>query len=248
MTINIESVSFEKPFFDQMAKYPIRFSIPVFFGDSPILSHTASLRNGTGSLIKLGDRYLGVTCEHVLRGYRALTDSRKVFQFGLLAIDPEEQLISENCQYDLAVFDLTPFVGQHQDFTSARFVEPTVWPPHDVSRDDVICLGGFPGIWREQIGLGHLRFYSFSSGASQVHSVGEHHLMTRIEVSECIHQFNNGVVMGSLGGLSGGPVFVWRKEPILNAELVGFVCEYQEELDLMYVRLANVLRVDGTFI
>jgi hypothetical protein len=244
----MEFVSFDKPFFDQMAKYPIRFSIPVFFGESPILPYAASLRNGTGSLIKLGGKYLGVTCEHVISRYRTVRDSKTVFQFGLLAIDPEEQLISESCEYDLAVFDLTRFVGHHEDFTAARFVEPTIWPPRDVSRDDVICLGGFPGIWREQITLRHLRFYSFSSGASQVHSVGQHHLMTRIEVEQCINQFNNGVVMGSLAGLSGGPVFAWRREPILTAELVGFVCEYQGKLDLMYVRLANVLREDGTLI
>ncbi len=72
--------------------------------------------------------------------------------------------------------------------------------------------------------------------------------MTRIDVEQCVSQFNNGVVMGSLGGLSGGPVFVWRKEPILIAELVGFICEYQHTLDLMYIRLANVIREDGTFI
>jgi hypothetical protein len=33
----VESASFDNPFFDEMAKYPIRFSTPVFFGDSPCL-------------------------------------------------------------------------------------------------------------------------------------------------------------------------------------------------------------------
>ena len=243
-----ESVSFENLFFDQMAKYPVRFSIPVFFGESPLSSYSASLNNASGTLIKLGGKYLALTCEHVLRAFRDMRNAKTVFQFGLLAIDPDEELIAENRDYDLAVFDVTRFVGDHPDFTEARFVEPTIWPPRALSKEDVICLGGFPGIWRQQIDLAHLRFYSFSSGAGQIYSVGEHHLMTRIDVELCVSQFNNGVVMGSLGGLSGGPVLVWRKEPILTAELVGFVCEYQHTLDLMYIRLANVIREDGTFI
>jgi hypothetical protein len=160
----VKSVSFDNQLFDALAKYPVRFSTPVFFGDSPFSSYSASLRNGTGSLVKLGDKCLGVTCEHVLSEYRRIRDAQTVFHFGRVAINPEEHLISANHDYDLAVFDLTRFVGGSPDFTAAKFVEPTAWPPRDVSREDVICLGGFPGIWREQINLGQLRFYSFSSG------------------------------------------------------------------------------------
>ncbi|PYV74214.1 MAG: hypothetical protein DMG96_20835 [Acidobacteria bacterium] len=244
----VQSVSFDNPFFDELAKYPVRFSTPVFFGDSPFASYSAALRNGTGSLLKLKDKYLGVTCEHVLRQYRRLKEAQTVFHFGRIEINPEECLISENRDYDLVVFDLTRFVGAVSDFTGAKFVYPTAWPPRGVSREDVICLGGFPGIWREQINLGHLRFYSFSSGAGQVHAVGEHHLMTRFEVDKCVTQFNNGLVLGSLGGLSGGPVFVWRKEAILTAELVGFISEYQTDYDLMRVTSANLIQDNGSLV
>jgi hypothetical protein len=53
--------------------------------------------------------------------------------------------------------------------------------------------------------------------------------------------------MGSLGGLSGGPVLAWRKTPILIAELVGFIYKYHDGFDLMYVRAAKVIRQDATF-
>jgi hypothetical protein len=241
----VESTFFDNPFFDEMAKYPIRFSTPVFFGDSPFSSYSASLNNGTGSLVKLGDKYLGVTCEHVLRHYRTLDKPHTVFHFGRVDINPEACLIDENQTYDLAVFDLTPFVGMVPELTAAKFVEPAIWPPRSVSLDDVICLGGFPGIWGEQINLGHLRFSSFSSGAAQVHAIGEHHLVTRVEIEKCVTQFNKGLVLGSLGGLSGGPVFAWRKEPVLAAELVGFIHEYQDVYDLMRVTSANPIREDG---
>jgi hypothetical protein len=206
------------------------------------------LRNGTASLVKLRDKYLGITCEHVIREYRRVREASTVFHFGRVAIDPEDYLIAESRDHDLAVFNLTSFIGAVPDFTAAKFVTPTTWPPREVSLQDVICLGGFPGVWREQINLGHLRFYSFSSGAAQVHSVGEHHLMTRVEVDKCVVAFQNGLVLGSLGGLSGGPVFVWRKEPVLAAELVGFISEYHEGYDLMRVSLANVIQEDGTLL
>jgi len=117
--------------------------------------------------------------------------------------------------------------------------------PSERLTDDVLCLAGFPGIWRDQVSLGYLRFYSFSSGASEVLAVTDNQIVTTVKAEACIWQINHGKVLGSLGGLSGGPVFAWRKTPILIAELVGFIYEYQENLDLMLVRSAGVIREDG---
>ena len=47
--------------------------------------------------------------------------------------------------------------------------------------------------------------------------------------------------------MSGGPVFVWRETGVLLAEIVGFIYEYQESLDLLFIRTANVLRNYGRF-
>jgi hypothetical protein len=246
----VDLVSFANPFFDQMSKYAVRFAKPVFFGQSPHSSPTAHLRNGTATLLKLDDRYLGVTCQHVLDSYRRLrTESpNTTFYFGSVPFDVEKHLISEDREHDLAIVDLTPFVGKWSDLTEASFVQPMTWPPRDVSKDDVLCLAGFPGIWREQRGLGHLRFYSLQSGTSEVLSVREDTIVTTIQIQDCITQINDGKIWGSLGGLSGGPVFVWRKTPILVAELVGFIYEYQESLDLLFVRLAKVIGQDGTIL
>ena len=88
--------------------------------------------------------------------------------------------------------------------------------------------------------------YSYSSGAAEVLSVGDNQVATTVQIQDCITQINHGKVWGSLGGLSGGPVFAWRKTPVLIAELIGFIYEYQESLDLMLVRSAVVIREDGT--
>lgn len=242
-------VSFSDPFFDEISKYPVKFAMPVFFGESPLSSISALTRNGTMSLLQLGGKYLGVTCHHVLDGYRQLAGiNEKLFYIGSLHIDPEQALISEDEGYDLAVFDLSEYVDKVPNLDKPKFVKPRTWPPSDISSEDVICMAGFPGIWRDQIRLGHFRFYSYSSGAAEVTSVNEKYLVTRVQIADCITQVNHGKIWGSLGGLSGGPVFVWRKTPILIAELVGFIYEYQESLDLMYVRLGNVIGPGGNII
>jgi len=171
-----------------------------------------------------------------------------IFQLGHAGMDPEEYLVAESSSLDLATIDLTSFVGRVPDLTEARFVEPKKWPPRDVSKDDILCLAGFPGIWREQKGPGYLRFYLFSSGTNEVQSVTENQIVTRVQLQDCITEVNDGKVLGSLGGLSGGPVFAWRKTSLLSAELVGFIYEYQESLDLLLVRAARVLLENGTLI
>lgn len=244
---SMKNVSFDNPFFDEISKYPVLFAKPVFFGESPYSSYAASLNNGTATLLRLKDKFLGVTCRHVVDGYRkSKALKHTIFQLGRVPIDLEMHLISEDRNHDLAVFDLTPFVGKADDLTEANFVQPTIWPPREVSEQDAVCFAGFPGIWREQKDLGYLRFYSFSSGASKVLSVGEDYIVTTIQLGKCITQITEGIILGSLGGLSGGPVFVWRTKPILIAELVGFMYEFHEKWDLMRVRAAKVIREDGS--
>jgi hypothetical protein len=234
-------------FLEQLRRYAVRLAQPVFFGESPRNTYAAALENGSGCFVLLGKRLLGVTCYHVLHGFRQkrrLVPS--VFQFGPIRLDPEQYLLSESPALDLATLDLTDYldvVGNR--VPRSLCIEPRRWPPDEIERDEVLTLAGFPGIWRSQMDLDHVRFYSFSHGATGVHAVGETHLVTRIEIDECIADFNSGLVLGSLGGLSGGPVFVWRKTPILIAELVGFIMEYQETLDLLYIRKAACVSAAG---
>lgn len=240
-------VSFDNPFIDEICKYPVQFAAPVFYGDSPHTTTSAWLNNGTATLVKLRDKYLAITCHHVLNGFR---ESKQVrggsFQLAGVSMNPEQYLIDEHSGLDLAVLDVSQFVDSSSHLAEANFVCPIAWPPNAVSTDDVLCLAGFPGVWRDQMDLGYLRFYSFSSGAAEVLSVRDNQIATTIQIQDCITQINHGKVWGSLGGLSGGPVFVWRKGPVLIAELVGFIYEYQNILDLMLVRSAVVIREDGT--
>ena len=247
--ISLKDVSFSNPFFNEISKYPVKFATPVFFGESPYSSSSAFIRNGTATLLILCDRYIAVTCHHVLKGCRQFRQKNNgLFYLGPIGVNPEQYLISEDKDYDLAIFDLSNLVRKVPELSKAKFVKPRVWSPHDIAKEDVLCMAGFPGIWRDQIRLGHLRFYSYSSGAAGVVSFGDNYIVTTVQIEDCITQINHGKVWGSLGGLSGGPVFVWRKTPILIAELIGFIYEYQKSYDLMFVRSGNVIGVDGKII
>ena len=66
-----------------------------------------------------------------------------------------------------------------------------------------------------------------------------------MKIEECDALYSNGKVYGSLRGISGAPVFVWRRGPILYPELVGFVFEYLEDLDILKIRPASTILETG---
>lgn len=238
------------PYHLELSRYPAKFARAVYLGEPPPFSPSTYMASATMTLLKFDELFIGVTCQHVLARYRELlgTHANIIFQIGQAKFDPLQYLISEDKDRDLATFDVTSFVKEIEEAGRSSFIEPASWPPGEVLEEDVICLAGFPGIWREQVSLGHLRFYSFSSGATFVQSVGEERFAIRVLAEEGIVTVDKGKILGSLGGLSGGPVFCWRKGSLLWAELVGFIYEHQEEFDIMFVRAAKVLNRDGTFV
>lgn len=238
------------PFELELSRYAAKFARAVYLGEPPPFSPSTYMTSATLTLLKFDDLFIGVTCQHVLARYRELlkTHANIIFQIGQAQFNPLHYLISEDKDRDLATINLTSFVDEIEEERKSSFIEPSSWPPGEVLENDVICLAGFPGIWREQLNLGHLRFYSFSSGATFIRSVGEERFAIRVQAEEGIVTMNRGMTLGSFGGLSGGPVFCWRKSSLLWAEFVGFIYEHEATFDIMFVRMAKVLKRDGTFV
>lgn len=238
-------------FLEELKRYPVRLAMPVLFG-API-SSTQPTRpsSGSGCFVDLSGRLLAVTCQHVLAGYRRrLEEGPTFFQFGPILFDPEKCIVGESVALDLVTFDVTSHLHTGVNGVERRLcVSPTQWPPREIDREnDVLAFAGFPGIWREQPDRDYFRFYSLSCATVGVESLAEQHLWTSLRLSESIIDRDPNLELGSLGGLSGGPVFAWRKTPILIAELVGFITEYQEGLDLLHVRRACCINADGTLV
>jgi hypothetical protein len=145
----------------------------------------------------------------------------------------------------LAILDVTSLIDIPGGIDAASCIGPRTWPPADVSPDDILALAGFPGIGRQQITPDYFRFHLLSAGTTEIASLGPAHLVTRLEFDKCISSGVLPQVTEDIGGMSGGPVFVWRKDQLVTAELIGAIYEYQASLDLLYVRRLSCLRPDG---
>jgi hypothetical protein len=242
-----QGLNLRNPLFDELARYAGRFAQPVFFTDPTAEGH-AAFKNGSGFFLRLPERTVGVTCHHVLTDYRkrrgpSLSES---FQFGRARFEPEVRLVAADQDLDLAVLDVTSLVDVADGIDAGSCIFPGTWPPGDLSADDILALAGFPGIGRQYFTPDYFRFHLLSAGTTEVTSLGPNHLVTRLELEKCVHSGVLPEVTEDIGGMSGGPVFVWRKGTLVTAELVGAIYEYQASLDLMRVRLLGCLQPDGT--
>jgi hypothetical protein len=220
---------------------------PRVLGSRPLRIYDLEVNSGTGCLLRLHDRYFGVTCHHVLAAYRErrATLGADFFYFGEAPIDPEALLIDESERLDLVMFDLSTVVGLGERLMPVNLYEPRVWPPGEVAEQDIISFVGFPGEWRQQPGRSDLEFSSFTQSATYIESVGDEHLCAHVALEESMYLVRTREAAGFAGGLSGSPVFVLRNSLILTFELVGFIYEYQSTFDLLYIRRARCIDIDG---
>lgn len=230
-----------------LTQFPTEFMEPVFIGDPPLSKIHPRCASGTAALMRLGKKYLALTCQHVLQAYRDLAGRPRHFQIGHLSLDPESQLLSEDKRLDLAVIELHSDqlldIGKDTGIPESRFFGPRSWPPDPFQHDDVISFAGFPGEWREQAGLRSFDTYMFSHGAALVHSVSGSHFVTRLELDR-VETYFGMMDLPNIAGMSGGPVFRWRRTS-LEPQLVGIIFEYQDSFDLLYARCTSVIPADG---
>jgi hypothetical protein len=123
--------------------------------------------------------------------------------------------------------------------------QPRSWPPPLLKAGDYVAFGGFPGNLRILESFDELVFPSWSSGASQVSSVSGLQFVSTFEREYWVSSFGNKYHMDlrALGGMSGGPVFIYRG---LYWDFVGIVSQYHEDYDAMFFTSVHMVRLDGT--
>lgn len=233
----------------ELAKYPLRFSAPVFFGELPRNDNHAKINNGTVSLLDFGNGPLAITCSHVLDFYRSgiEKDGKCLFQIGHCRLDPLKQLISENKDLDIAIIGLSEKQANEitkNDVISSSFFRPVLWPPQPISKDEYIAFGGFPGKWRTQLTVDALEFGTYSSGGSRVCTVNDTYFITQFEKEYWIQSLGpkDAINLTELGGLSGGPAFVNRG---LHFDFAGIIYQFSSDYELLYLRRSDILRSNG---
>lgn len=235
----------------ELTRFPLLFAKVAFFGRRPSKTRSSSVRNGTVSLVDLGEGPFALTCHHVIAPFRRMRTctNKVVFQIGNVELDPLDQLIDENSRLDLATIRLT-----HEQVTNITsegelgscVYKPISWPPRMLSEGDFVAFGGFPGRLKTVMSFDELEFVSWSSGASKVCSVSEFQFVSAFERDYWIQSSPGSkfhMDFRALGGMSGGPAFIDRG---LYWELVGILFNYHENYDTVIFSSLSALNTDGT--
>lgn len=232
----------------EMAKFPVRFCKPVFFGLPPSPIHPSYINNGTVTLINFRGALLAVTCCHVIEAYRQkrAEDINTFFAIASCHIDPLNQIIAEDNATDVVVIRLTAeqaaIITQNNNGIGETFYQLTAWPPQPVRANDFVAYAGFPGQLRVFISFDEISFGSYSSGACRVTDTHADYLACEFERQYWITSFVENEPE-SLGGLSGGPAFVIRHSPagIISYEFAGIIYKMHESTESLYIRDAQAV-------
>lgn len=110
-------------------------------------------------------------------------------------------------------------------------------------------MSGFPGKFREELGIDELVFVPFCVAGIKVHSAQPDYFTCQFEREYWVKSFgakeSEEHLEHMLGGMSGGPAFVDRG---LHLEFGGFIYEHSPSFDVVYLRPATLIRDDGTLV
>jgi len=240
------------PLGKELSTFPLLFAKPAFFGQRPSKKRPTEIRNGTIALIDLGNGPLGITCQHVIQGYREYRENHDdvLFNIGNVELDPIAQLIDENTELDLALIEFTG--KQIKEITSegktgSAVFEPDKWPPELPKKDEFVLFGGFPGSLRVVESFTEIVFSSWSSGASRIDSANENRFISPFEREYWIKSFGeeHHLNLQALGGMSGGPAFISHG---LRFDFVGILSDYQENYDAVFFASVQPITQNGQII
>lgn len=238
------------PLGEELSKYPLLHAKVAFFSQRPSRERPTEVRNGTISLVDLGNGPMGITCQHVIQGYRIYREKYDdvLFNIGNVELDPLSQLIDENDKIDLATIKLTE--DQIEAITSQGEIgscvyKPSSWPPSPPKENEFVAFGGFPSNLRTIVSFDEIVFYSWSSGASRIDSISEFRFVSPFEREYWIRSFGakHHIDLKALGGMSGSPAFIWRE---VFFEFVGVLSDYEKNYDAVFFASLQSIKPDGT--
>lgn len=232
----------------EMAKFPVRFCKPAYFGASPSRGRSASINNGTATLLNFRGTLLAITCHHVIKEFRRQRADNPNYFFAIANchFNPLEQIIVEDEVVDTAVIRVTAeqaaVITSNSNGIGEAFYPINAWPPEQVRVGDFVAYAGFPGDLREHVSFDGISFGSYSSGACRVTDQHSDYLTCEFEREYWIRQFAE-LEPESLGGLSGGPAFVIRYSAagIISYEFAGIIYKMHESSESLYIRQAYAI-------
>lgn len=207
---------------------------------SPIGS--AVLHNGTMTFVNTGEKTICVTAAHVYKKYlehnRAFNDLE--CQVGSVRINLEDYVIDCSDSLDLVTFEISTILLAAS--RASAHGAPT-WPPGQLLESEIVILGGYPGLLRiEEQGQLGTPFVSFIARVAQT---SLDHSAIQLNLEDAYWPDGSGGLApaSELGGISGGPIFRYRTDPIEYFEIVGFIYEASTSFGIIFARHASC--IDG---
>lgn len=227
----------------EMRKLVMRMATPFWWFGVNEKGRLQVFHNGTLTVFHSGVRQIGVTADHVYEQY--LIDKARLesfgCQFGGATATPEKWLIDRSRKADLATFEIPDVIlglaNLHPHY-------PVQWPTEQAREREVVVYGGYPGSLREEKEA--VIETPFETLASAVTSVSPLQMGLHIDMANIHWPFHEGEKINAvLGGMSGGGVYRVIEKPIERVELIGFIYEHSQQLDLMFARHARFITQDG---
>ena len=184
------------------------------------------IANGTGTLLKLKDKYLLVTCYHV---WDYFIEKKKAMPSAICALFAGDckilnltslEPLSHSKEKDLVVFDISPFVENDQ-IGVKKFIMPEEWPYKRPEIDDLVLFLGYPGQIRQpdKSRINIAWYFDF------IRNISNNSIILRDENQECIEEYYDKdlPLLTDLGGFSGCPVLM---KPRTFKRRSRCMCEY----------------------
>ena len=243
------------PLGQTVGRYPMQFAAPLALTSVEPGKRENVLSNGTGMLVDFGGGPLIITADHVIRRFleRAREGARCLRVGNLNLYKWADRVIDYSRDLDLATIRLReieiPMINPFSDIDIAKVVyKPRKWPPTDAKVGDWVVIGGFPGTLRLWQRPNDYSFGSFNGGPlpiSEISSGGV--IVCGLDREYWAVQGEIGPDFNNFGGVSGGPVFLYKDKQLDPFELVGLISE-DSSFDAILARPLKFIQPTGVIV
>ena len=240
-----------------------RHSAPYFWYDSSNLLTEQDRDCATICFVNTGQRIIGISANHVHEECVKLSrngqvvcqiggvtfdpalsrNGQVVCQIGGVTFDPCDRLIDRSSRLDLVTYDMSEIIVNQ---VGADIHHAFEWPP-DLDPEGLLIIGG----WVDELTRVHSRnsTYSFLHFIAYSDMIGEAQIGV-VTYTSTSHPWGKESLPPdtNLGGISGGPVFLVREDPLTRLSLIGIIYEYGPTIEIIKACPLTVVREDGRIV
>lgn len=235
----------QKGYTRQLYKLIRRFVAPIYWYDDNKEVGKKVLHNGTMFFVNTGDRIIGITADHVLKGFETDFAENSAIECALIdkRFHPSKCLIDRDEKQDIATFSISKQFLYKLDRSAHS---PPSWPPELLKSSEIPIICGLPGCLR--IENGYTIDWAHWIGILWIDEPGPYNSLIEIDRKNIVDDPNIQTLPEgkSLGGCSGGPMFAMEYTPIWKWRVAGLVSEGPESFEALIIKTISNIDTDGT--